>query len=839
MALFCLLLYLNYCKKNYIIKVAFKWGLLTMQIGSFTDNKISKNITYNYYHRNTDILYLPDYIKEHEKHDFYNNKNGNLFFGKAVGWKDSVILQNGVDIKFCLEGRCFVDHVDLVQGEGSAVNDIEILTVVDGEYKKIGFYKPATGKLIEDDNITISVGYYCDNIIVRLNGNCMPVVVKKLDVWGAWDLENTVYPTPQKAEFKNNTFSLADIKTIKASGEDETFVAEYLKEKVEEKTGYVLEISESNGDITFEVEKTGDKDSFVLETDNGKCMIKAANRLSMFYAADAFVQLIYGDKVKCCRIEDEAFMEFRGAHFPLPPRNQIGFLKNMVKYVFVPMRYNIIFIEVAGAMRYDNYPEINEKWIESHEKYAKGEWPKPAHYGMLGENVLEKSEVRDLVEYMSSFGLEVVPEVQSWGHTQYITTAYPYLAEKVAQKDDNDNIDLNKEDIMPSSFYPHTMCPNHKDYYDVTFGVLDEVLDVFKPKRFVHMGHDEIYGVGQCSVCSQIPRGDIFAKEVTTLNDYIKSKGLNMMIWSDMLQNMEYSTPTAINKVPKDVIMLDFVWYFHLDDDIEDNLISHGFKVIMGNMYSSHYPRYEARSHKEGIYGAEVSTWVPCNELSYAYYGKMFDFVFSAEGMWNSSYDSSFRNTYNELIKPVLTDIRLIIGNLKCDKPEKKIDIKGARNNIPFDIKDIIPYNGVVQVTSFDTTVDVEVGYYAEIITFVHATDTSSHKIMWDDPTKIGEYVICYEDGSVVTEDIMYAGNIYKYLSPYGDIIGSVFYRHQGYAGTYLTIPECGKTYNGEDYTLGKYSMKNPFPEKKITSIKINHLKNTGAKIMLFDLLLK
>ena len=110
MALFCLLLYLNYCKKNYIIKVAFKWGLLTMQIGSFTDNKISKNITYNYYHRNTDILYLPDYIKEHEKHDFYNNKNGNLFFGKAVGWKDSIILQNGVDIKFCLEGRYQVDY---------------------------------------------------------------------------------------------------------------------------------------------------------------------------------------------------------------------------------------------------------------------------------------------------------------------------------------------------------------------------------------------------------------------------------------------------------------------------------------------------------------------------------------------------------------------------------------------------------------------------------------------------------------------------------------------------------------------------------------------------------
>lgn len=64
-----------------------------------------------------------------------------------------------------------------------------------------------------------------------------------------------------------------------------------------------------------------------------------------------------------------------------------------------------------------------------------------------------------------------------------------------------------------------------------------------------------------------------------------------------------------------------------MDDNIEDNLLSHGFKVIMGNMYTSHYPRYEERANKKGLCGAEVSTWVPCDEQSYAYYGKMFDFL--------------------------------------------------------------------------------------------------------------------------------------------------------------------------------------------------------------------
>ena len=83
-----------------------------------------------------------------------------------------------------------------------------------------------------------------------------------------------------------------------------------------------------------------------------------------------------------------------------------------------------------------------------------------------------------------------------------------------------------------------------------------------------------------------------------------------MMIWGDMLQPVtKYLTPPAVDLIPKDIVLLDFIWYFHLDKDIEDHLLERGFKVIMGNMYSSHYPRYEARRSKKGILGAEVSTW--------------------------------------------------------------------------------------------------------------------------------------------------------------------------------------------------------------------------------------
>lgn len=79
-------------------------------------------------------------------------------------------------------------------------------------------------------------------------------------------------------------------------------------------------------------------------------------------------------------------MDFRGVHFALPPKDQVPFLKNLVKYVFITMRYNAVILEIAGAMRYDNFPEISERWHEACVKYEQGEWPIPPHYGFVSRD---------------------------------------------------------------------------------------------------------------------------------------------------------------------------------------------------------------------------------------------------------------------------------------------------------------------------------------------------------------------------------------------------------------------------------------------------------------------
>lgn len=804
-----------------------------MQINSLLDNRLKKAVRYSYHHRGSTAPYPPDAQPEDRDLPCYDRYSGNLFYGRCVSWQDSEVLLDGIDILFSMEESCFADHIQLTQGGNSALAQIEVFTQEDGFLRKIGNYLPETGTVIGTRQLCIPVGYRCDNLILRLHGCCRPVCIEKLDIWASWELENTIWPLPTSASFTGGKLLLEALTSVAAAGEDAVFAARYLCEKLQDKTGHSLTVSEAGGQIRLLTE-TMDSESYRLEVTQTGCILRAPDRLHLLYAVDALLQITDETGIKCCTVEHTDFLQLRGCHFALPEKKELDFLKDMVRHVYVPMHYNTVYLQISGAMRYDNYPEINEAWAECNARYERKEWPKPPHYKYVGKDIWEKEEVRALCDYFESFGLEVIPEVQSWAHTQYITMAYPDMAEKQAPKSAG-RLDLNTEDVMPDSFYHHTMCPSHPRYYEVTFGILEEVLQVVKPKRFVHMGHDEIYAIGECSACRHKTRGELYAGEVNKLNDYLKAKGLQMMIWADMLQNMSYSAPTAINQIPRDIIMLDFVWYFHLDEDIEDNLLSHGFPVILGNMYSSHYPRYESRCKKPGILGAEVSTWVECSEESYAFEGKIYDFVYSAELMCDPGYRPELRLSYNEVVKPILSRLRRIIGKLPRT-PGQPLPIPVERTQIPFDIRDIVPYAGATALGSGTPSLEVAVEDNITALTFVHATDRHGRRVMWQDPVKLADYTLLYADGSSFTQSICYGSHIYYYRRTYGDRMTSSMFRHEGYVGTYLAIPECGKTHEGEDYTLYRYTLKNPHPHRKVTAVRLTHCGNTDTRILLFGI---
>jgi len=743
-------------------------------------------------------------------------------------WAWKYLYDSPIDVNLTLGQKSYVGAVTVKLNEDSV---IAVEALVDGQSS--GKYSAETGKRTGGE-ITVPVGYLGETVTVRLHTTLRDVIIESVEIVGAYDDEAPlVWPTPKNIEYLGGFTKIKDV-ISKNGDEDELYAVEFMKERLTEKLGDWK--SERGAVIVFDkkASRSYNGERYTVKTTRGKLAVSAQSRLTLLYGADTILQLAeYKKGVRKFNCDDKPSKEFRGFHVGTPKRCQFEFMKRFYRYVLLPLRYNLVIVELAASMRYDSHPEINEAWAKVIKAYEEGKLPTPPHYDMLAKGeILEKSEIREYIGYAQELGFEVVPEVQSLGHVQYITIAHPELAEIEEKEVIVD--DTRAEDARPAAVYNHCYCPSLEESYKIIFDLLDEVIELFKPKRFVHIGHDEVYQIGVCKRCREKDPSDIYAEHVTRLHDHIAEYGLRTMIWSDMIHPAPvrpYKTYKAIDKLPRDVLMLDFVWYFNLTRDIEDNLLPHKYEVAVGNLYSSHYPRYKSRVMKKGMIGGQISTWITVDEETFGNNGKMWDMMYLTEMLWNiESYDERNRRAYSEIIaKHIQPRLRDELRGKFSPAGYKSTDIKLPKGaSVPAPVRSLCP-KGITYGGE-----KIEVGAAYERLVFEHATLHTMPRIVWVPFTKIGDYVITYADGTSAEVPVRYAENIMVYDSVYGQPMPQEFYRHNGYVGTWFADPTYqGKTHCGKDLLVTGFVCENPEPEKVIATIEYRPVENDYCGLML------
>ncbi|HHV58968.1 MAG TPA: family 20 glycosylhydrolase [Clostridiaceae bacterium] len=868
-----------------------------MFLGNILDEKSGISGSYTYRQRGTAIPSFPDLFPDIiqvkstddvKPEDCYISfKEGNLFNKRTIGWKWLTLLDTGVDIFIKLSSRCFIDNIKIKQGAGSAVKSVRVLsTGENGDPGVIGRIDAATDSMLAAEQLEISVGVFARDIIIRLDANFSDIIIEDVNILGAVFDKYTLYPMPESTSIdESSLIDMANLERIiisSSASSDTVFAANLLKEKIIENHNIELPVEScsknvrasansiflgKSGEIDIidsAITETPAKEGYIINSDASAVYIKASDRLGLVYGVETLLSLMNNGQIPKCTIKDTPFMEFRGVHFGLPSREEIPFFKRLVRYCLAPMRINTIFLEFAGGMRFDRHPKISEAWLEGNRKAREGKWPPFPHGHIVASGtILEKSEVAEIVEYARSYGFEIIPEVQSLGHVQYITVAYPEVAETEPSDYDTSNVDLKKEDMPPSKFYKNSYCTMNNKIYSIIFDLIDEIVEVVRPTRYVHMGHDEVYNIGTCPVCSKLDPAELYAMDVNKLYNYLRSKNLGMMIWGDMLQDCtEYKTPPAITKIPKDIILLDFIWYFHPDKDIEDHLLDHGFKVIMGNMYSSHYPRFEARARKKGIIGAEVSVWKQLTEYHLGFEGKIYDFVYSANMMWSSEYRSDLRLCYDHIISKLMPHLRSRLHGEKYPSLSKTrkcmpVSLPGAENcppipcglatavkklgntelkGIPFDLNNIVSViSKAAGGDKYCECVTIPVNLTCDSLIFLHSTAENEKRIPWRNPVQVGVYIIEYRDGTILEVPVEYGGNAGVWNRRYAAPMKHGFYRHQGYVATYLSDAYIqSKTQDGKDITVYGYEWINPDKDKEISKITLKASGNSDSQVILF-----
>jgi hypothetical protein len=331
-----------------------------------------------------------------------------------------------------------------------------------------------------------------------------------------------------------------------------------------------------------------------------------------------------------------------------------------------------------------------------------------------------------------------------------------------------------------------------------------------------------VYQIGVCPVCKYKDPAELFAQDINCIYEYLKTKGLKMMIWADMLQPVtKYKTWAALDMIPKDILLLDFIWYFHMDKDIEDHLLSKGFQVVLGNMYSSHYPRYENRITKEGVIGAQVSSWVITSEDVMAREGKLYEFLYSSQMLWSENYERHARYSYDRILSEKMPNLREQLGN---------IEYPSLRKNAK---KKTLVDNGLYKPETCLCDEVYRLKCKVDSLVFEHTATEKITRIPWVELDEIGQYVVTYTNGSVVNIPVTYTGNVSVWNRRHNEPFKAPYYRHNGYQGvSYYTEGVEKRDSKNTVMTIYCYEWVNPYPDQEIETVE--YVKNLSYQTEVF-----
>lgn len=405
-------------------------------------------------------------------------------------------------------------------------------------------------------------------------------------------------------------------------------------------------------------------EEYLIRVTDGNAVIYANGKAAQLNGLMSFLRLLNEkNEFNYHYVYDYPFSTFRGIKLMMPARDEIEKYKAFIDMMMY-FRHNTLMLEVGGAMEFKRHPEINEGW----EDYAsfmleysgkpteiqnQFPWRKNSiHANNGGGSYLTQDEVRELVAYAEERGIEVIPEVPSTSHCDYLLTRHPELAER------------------PEDPFPDTFCPSNPKSYELLFDVLDEVIEVFRP-RVVNVGHDEYYSINVCDRCRKrlAEASDIFAEDLIKIHDFLAGKNVKTMFWCDKIMNVLTENGTnfggALNfvhrnwnkddklygiipptwpareKLPRDIICMN--WFWNYGEKYDEEL--KGFPTVFGNFRGELMSNYRERC-ASGVFGAMCSNWGATDPVYLQRNRIYFGMAYNDRLYWDEGYDPTISEQF-------------------------------------------------------------------------------------------------------------------------------------------------------------------------------------------------
>jgi len=520
----------------------------------------------------------------------------------------------------------------------------------------------------------------------------------------------------------------------------------------------------------------------------------------VYYGVQTLKQLIRRDAtgvfLKPATIRDWPTLGMRGVHWFGGP-DSWAFHKPMIERVIAPLKMNTMLYE-ASFTQWDSMPKV---WVP--------EYSTP------------KSVVRRTVALAKAHLLDAIPMVETLGHCDWLF-------------ENGQNVDLAADPAFPKAYNPE-----NPRVYGVLFPVMQEAIDLFKPKTF-HIGHDEVLMYGRFpGPGMKGTAADLYVADVKKLHDWLAAKGLKTMLWGDQMLHAPEDTNDAAwadsaagavarrNGLPKDIIVAD--WHYQSDSPeftSVDVFQKAGFQDVVGTTWYEpdnirNFSKVVADKNANGLL---QSTWagyaVSKDTVDGGAIAQCVAYVLAAECAWNGG-DKTFAGSlkpedvfewlWNRRRQPsgprpgfavTLGNAGLAettLGLLPTGIPAGRHDFAG----VAFEIAKPIVLAGVLEPASRPRTLSIPLG--GRTVTDLH--------LLWGTPliagqgTQVARVIVRYKDGKSTETPVRYGREITSFSDPRPDKNSVVVWR--------------GATGAGHPASVRRWTWTNPRPTAPVVDVQV------------------
>jgi len=210
-------------------------------------------------------------------------------------------------------------------------------------------------------------------------------------------------------------------------------------------------------------------------------------------------------------------------------------------------------------------------------------------------DVMSPEDGQWLVTFASTYGIEIIPQVNCLGHTEGFMPN-----EKLAELREGNH---------------DQFCPSHPRTLPTVLDMVDDLLAIF-PCRYVHVGGDEVE-FGPCSRCGNLDPAILYRDHYRKVCDHVLKAGRVPCIWGDMLLMYRGSDET----LPRETVVFD--WHYRGNSpDTVGYLQGLGFPVVVtpaigtfwSNMYTTrdtplNLETFTEEGRRKGVLGGCVCVW--------------------------------------------------------------------------------------------------------------------------------------------------------------------------------------------------------------------------------------